>query len=89
MCEHLVQPLQGAVQVQLDPAGGAGHRLPPGGQKQMLATDRGVPGANELGERKLLPCVNTRVDPVVCVCVCVRHRLKRQLNSTNIFQRAG
>lgn len=28
--EHLVQPLQGAVQVQLDPAGGAGHRLPPG-----------------------------------------------------------
>lgn len=28
--EHLVQPLQGAVQVQLDPAGGAGHCLPPG-----------------------------------------------------------
>lgn len=28
--QHLVQPLQGAVQVQLDPAGGAGHCLPPG-----------------------------------------------------------
>jgi len=27
--EHLVEPLQGAVQVQLDPAGGAGHRLSP------------------------------------------------------------
>lgn len=30
LCEHLVQPLQGAVQVQLDPAGGAGYRLSPG-----------------------------------------------------------
>lgn len=30
LCEHLVEPLQGAVQVQLDPAGGAGHRLSPG-----------------------------------------------------------
>lgn len=29
LCEHLVEPLQGAVQVQLDPAGGAGHRLSP------------------------------------------------------------
>lgn len=29
LCEHLVEPLQRAVQVQLDPAGGAGHRLPP------------------------------------------------------------
>lgn len=29
LSEHLVQPLQRAVQVQLDPAGGAGHRLPP------------------------------------------------------------
>lgn len=29
LCEHLVQPLQGAVQVQLDPAGGAGHCLSP------------------------------------------------------------
>lgn len=33
LCEHLVQPLQGAVQVQLDPAGGAGHRLSPGGEQ--------------------------------------------------------
>lgn len=30
LCEHLVQPLQGPVQVQLDPAGGAGHCLSPG-----------------------------------------------------------
>lgn len=29
LCEHLVQPLQGPVQVQLDPAGGAGHCLSP------------------------------------------------------------
>lgn len=42
--EHLVEPLQGAVQVQLDPAGGAGHRLSPardrGEQKQMLRIQR-------------------------------------------------
>lgn len=30
LCEHLIKPLQGAIQVQLDPAGGAGHRLSPG-----------------------------------------------------------
>lgn len=29
LCEHFVEPLQGAVQVQLDPAGGAGHCLSP------------------------------------------------------------
>lgn len=34
LCEHLVQPLQGAVEVQLDPAGGAGHRLSPAGHNQ-------------------------------------------------------
>lgn len=27
LCEHLVQPLQGPVEVQLNPAGGAGHGL--------------------------------------------------------------
>lgn len=43
LCEHLVQPLQGAVQVQLDPAGGAGHRLSPGGaQNQQSVTGRGM-----------------------------------------------
>lgn len=50
LCEHLVEPLQGAVQVQLDPAGGAGHRLSPGRdtrgeQKQMLRTQRKLFGA--------------------------------------------
>lgn len=30
LSQNLVKPLQGAVQVQLNPAGGAGHRLPPG-----------------------------------------------------------
>ena len=29
LCEDLVQPLQRAVEVQLNPAGSAGHRLPP------------------------------------------------------------
>ena len=29
LLQHLVQPLQRTVQVQLDPAGGGGHRLPP------------------------------------------------------------
>lgn len=29
LCEHLVQPLQRPVQVQLYPAGGAGHGLTP------------------------------------------------------------
>lgn len=44
LCEHLVEPLQGAVQVQLDPAGGAGHRLSPGrgATKQMSGTEEGV-----------------------------------------------
>lgn len=40
LCEHFVEPLQGAVQVELDPAGGAGHCLSPGTQgeqKQMLS----------------------------------------------------
>lgn len=41
LCEHLVEPLQGAVEVQLDPAGGAGHRLSPGrAKKQMLSAER-------------------------------------------------
>lgn len=31
--EDLVQPLQGTVEVQLDPAGSAGHRLPPARKK--------------------------------------------------------
>lgn len=47
MREHLVQPLQGAVEVQLDPAGGAGHRLPPGEQNQTLVTDTSVCGTNK------------------------------------------
>lgn len=34
LCEHLVQPLQGAVQVELDPAGGAGHCLSPEGDNK-------------------------------------------------------
>lgn len=34
LCEHLVQPLQGAVQVQLNPAGGAGHCLSPEGDNK-------------------------------------------------------
>lgn len=29
LSQDLVQPLQGPVEVQLDPAGSAGHRLPP------------------------------------------------------------
>lgn len=29
LCQDFVQPLQGAVEVQLDPAGSAGHSLPP------------------------------------------------------------
>lgn len=32
LCENLVQPLQGSVQVQLYPAGGASDRLPPAKQ---------------------------------------------------------
>lgn len=32
LCEYLVQPLQRAIEMQLYPAGGAGHRLTPGGQ---------------------------------------------------------
>ncbi len=39
LCEHLVEPLQGAVQVQLDPAGGAGHRLSPGRDTGRAETD--------------------------------------------------
>lgn len=39
LCEHLVEPLQGAVQVQLDPAGGAGHRLSPGRGTRRAETD--------------------------------------------------
>lgn len=39
MCEHLVEPLQGAVQVQLDPAGGACHRLSPGSHTTRAETD--------------------------------------------------
>ncbi len=33
LSEHLVQPLQGAVEMQLYPAGGAGYCLPPAGRK--------------------------------------------------------
>ena len=39
LCEHLVEPLQGAVQVQLDPAGGAGHRLSPERHMRRVGTD--------------------------------------------------
>lgn len=59
MCEHLVQPLQGAVQVQLDPAGGAGHRLPPGrAEPDVRDKQRGGGGAgsgtNKLRKTKVL-----------------------------------
>lgn len=48
LCEHLVQPLQGAVQVQLDPAGGAGHCLSPEGEnKGREYTVTGVSGFTE------------------------------------------
>lgn len=33
LCEDLVQPLQRAVEVQLNPAGSAGHRLPPASKR--------------------------------------------------------
>lgn len=33
LSEHPVQPLQGAVEMQLYPAGGAGHCLPPAGRR--------------------------------------------------------
>lgn len=34
--QHLVEPLQGPVEVQLDPAGGAGHRLAPGTRTEQV-----------------------------------------------------
>lgn len=34
LCEDLVQPLQRAIEVQLYPAGGAGHRLTSGGYRE-------------------------------------------------------
>lgn len=34
LCQDLVQPLQGAIEVQLDPAGSAGHSLPPARGKE-------------------------------------------------------
>lgn len=57
MCEHLVQPLQGAIQVQLDPAGGAGHRLPPGRAEpdvrdKQRGGDEGVLGQTSSGRQK-------------------------------------
>lgn len=39
LCQHLIEPLQRAVQVQLDPAGGAGHRLSPVGHMRRAQTD--------------------------------------------------
>ena len=36
LSENLVQPLQGPVEVQLDPAGGAGHSLTPGGRTELI-----------------------------------------------------
>lgn len=41
MRQDLVQPLQGTVEMQLDPAGSAGHRLPP-------ATNRGWGAGKEI-----------------------------------------
>lgn len=38
LCEHLVQPLQGTIEVQLNPAGGAGHCLSPGRDTQPVQT---------------------------------------------------
>lgn len=36
--QDLVQPLQGAVEVQLDPAGSAGHSLPPARGRERAQT---------------------------------------------------
>lgn len=45
LCQHLVEPLQRAVQVELDPAGGAGHCLPPGTHTQTTDGEDAEPAA--------------------------------------------
>lgn len=63
MCQNLVQPLQGTVQVQLDPARGAGDSLPSAEQTHTLS-----------GRTVLTPEFHSdtdRVSPSCAVCFTV------------------